>query len=162
MKASLWPARRVCFRPTMRVKMQAAIQKHIDHSISSTVNLPRDATPEEVERVYLLAWKLGAKGITVYRESSREGILITEEQAAAQSAPAAPVVEERRAATPRPRPKVTAGRTERVETPRGRIYVVVNEDEWGVCEVFVHSLDVEAEGVGRLAALALRGGRAAR
>src|SRR5207247_9353173 len=58
----------------------------------------------------------------------------------------------------RPRPKVTAGRTERVETPRGRIYVVVNEDEWGVCEVFVHSLDVEAEGVGRLASLALRGG----
>ena len=145
-------------KPEMRVKMQAAIQKHIDHSISSTVNLPRDATLEDVERVYLLAWKLGAKGITVYRESSREGILITEEQAAAQSAPATPVVEERRAATPRPRPKVTAGRTERVETPRGRIYVVVNEDEWGVCEVFVHSLDVEAEGVGRLASLALRGG----
>ena len=145
-------------KPEMRVKMQAAIQKHIDHSISSTVNLPRDATLEDVERVYLLAWKLGAKGITVYRESSREGILITEEQAAAQSASATPVVEERRAATPRPRPKVTAGRTERVETPRGRIYVVVNEDEWGVCEVFVHSLDVEAEGVGRLASLALRGG----
>src|SRR5207244_3593957 len=145
-------------KPEMRLKMQAAIQKHIDHSISSTVNLPRDATLEDVERVYLLAWKLGAKGITVYRESSREGILITEEQAAAQSASATPVVEERRAATPRPRPKVTAGRTERLETPRGRIYVVVNEDEWGVCEVFVHSLDVEAEGVGRLASLALRGG----
>src|SRR5207249_3582424 len=145
-------------KPEMRVKMQAAIQKHIDHSISSTVNLPRDATLEDVKRVYLLAWKLGAKGITVYREPSREGILITEEQAAAQSAVTAPIMEERRAATPRPRPKVTVGRTERVETPRGRIYVVVNEDEWGVCEVFVHSLDVEAEGVGRLASLALRGG----
>ncbi len=148
----------------MRVKMQAAIQKHIDHSISSTVNLPRDTTPEEVERVYFLAWKMGVKGITVYRESSREGILLTEEQAASQSAPAvaAPKVEERRTTTPRPRPKVTSGRTERVETPRGRIYVVVNEDEWGVCEVFVHSLDVEAEGVGRLASLALRGGIDAR
>ncbi len=144
----------------MRVKMQAAIQKHIDHSISSTVNLPRDATPEEVERIYFLAWKMGAKGMTVYRESSREGILLTEEQAAAQTQPtaAASAGEERRTATPRPRPKVTSGRTERVETPRGRIYVVVNEDEWGVCEVFVHSLDVEAEGVGRLASLALRGG----
>src|SRR5947209_20485536 len=42
--------------------------------------------------------------------------------------------------------------------PSCRIYVVVKEDEWGVCEVFVHSLDVEAEGVGRLASLALRGG----
>src|SRR5207247_99927 len=80
-------------KPEMRVKMQAAIQKHIDHSISSTVNLPRDATLEDVERVYLLAWKLGAKGITVYRESSREGILITGDQAAAQSASPKPVVD---------------------------------------------------------------------
>src|SRR5256712_13598448 len=93
-------------KPEMRVKMQVAIQKHIDHSISSTVNLPRDTTPEEVERVYFLAWKLGAKGITIYRESSREGILLTEEQAASQSAPAAGAaqVEERRAAAPRTRP----------------------------------------------------------
>src|SRR2546430_8101086 len=105
----------------MRVKMQAAIQKHIDHPVSSTVNLPRDATLEDVERVYLLAWKLGAKGITVYRESSREGILITEEQAAAQSAPAPPAVEERRGAPPRPPPQVAAGRTQRAGTPRGPI-----------------------------------------
>ncbi len=147
-------------KPEMRVEMQAAIQQHIDHAISSTVNLARETTPEEVARIYFLAWKLGAKGITVYRESSREGILLTEEQAASQGAApaAAPPVDDRRPATPRPRPKVTSGRTERVETPRGRIYVVVNEDEWGVCEVFVHSLDVEAEGVGRLASLALRGG----
>jgi len=50
------------------------------------------------------------------------------------------------------------GRTERVETPRGRIYVVINEDEWGVNEVFVHSFDAEAEACGRLASLALRAG----
>jgi hypothetical protein len=62
------------------------------------------------------------------------------------------------AAAPRPRPKVTSGRTERIETPRGRIYVVVNEDEMGVCEVFVHSFDVEAEAIGRLTSLALRAG----
>ncbi|MBI3976355.1 MAG: hypothetical protein HY334_08200 [Armatimonadetes bacterium] len=61
-------------------------------------------------------------------------------------------------AAPRPRPKVTSGRTERIETPRGRIYVVVNEDEMGVCEVFVHSFDVEAEAIGRLTSLALRAG----
>ncbi len=59
----------------MRVKMQAVIQKHIDHSISSTVNLPREATPEEVERIYFMAWKMGCKGITVYRAGSRENIL---------------------------------------------------------------------------------------
>ncbi|HEY3249118.1 MAG TPA: adenosylcobalamin-dependent ribonucleoside-diphosphate reductase [bacterium] len=146
----------------MRVRMQAAIQKHIDHSISSTVNLPRDTTSEEVERVYFLAWKLGCKGITVYREGSREGILITEEQARADRAAAAPgsvaAEPEPVRPTPRPRPKVTTGRTERVETPRGRIYVVINEDELGVCEVFVHSFDVEAEACGRLASLALRAG----
>ncbi len=147
----------------MRVKMQAAIQKHIDHSISSTVNLPHDTTPEEVARIYFLAWKLGAKGITVYREGSRQGVLITEQQA--QETPAVVALasgsgtrEAPRRTSPRPRPKVTAGRTERVETPRGRIYVVVNEDELGVCEVFVHSFDVEAEACGRLASLALRAG----
>jgi ribonucleoside-diphosphate reductase alpha chain len=151
-------------KPEMRVRMQAAIQKHIDHSISSTVNLPADTPPEEVERIYFLAWKLGCKGITVYREGSREGILLTEqaaEQAARASSSAvvrSPASEAPTRALPRPRPKVTSGRTERVETPRGRVYVVVNEDEWGVCEVFVHSLDVEAEAIGRLASLALRGG----
>lgn len=144
----------------MRVRMQAAIQKHIDHSISSTVNLPRETTPEEVERIYFLAWKMGCKGITVYREGSREGILITEEQASGHGAAQPPAAAQPEAArpSPRPRPKVTSGRTERVETPRGRIYVVINEDEMGVCEVFVHSFDVEAEACGRLASLALRAG----
>ncbi|MDQ7843214.1 MAG: adenosylcobalamin-dependent ribonucleoside-diphosphate reductase [Armatimonadota bacterium] len=154
-------------RAEMRVKMQATIQKHIDHSISSTVNLPRDTPPEEVERIYFLAWKMGCKGITVYREGSREGILLTEQQAQAAGTLAAPAPQAAVAlsepvgpprAVPRPRPKVTSGRTERIETPRGRIYVVVNEDEWGVNEVFVHSLDVEAEACGRLASLALRAG----
>lgn len=154
-------------RPEMRVKMQAAIQRHIDHAISSTVNLPHDAPAEEVERIYFLAWKLGAKGITVYREGSREGILITEGQAKGESTtgalptvPVGPAGPQR--AQPRPRPKVTSGRTERIETPRGRIYVVINEDEMGICEIFVHSLDVEAEAIGRMASLALRGGLDAR
>ena len=157
----------------MRVKMQAAIQKHIDHSISSTVNLPAETPSEEVERIYFLAWKMGCKGITVYRAGSRENILTAmseinarADQAAEPKAtpvllapPAAaaePVGPSR--AVPRPRPKVTGGRTERIETPRGRIYVVVNEDEWGVSEVFVHSLDAEADACGRLASLALRAG----
>lgn len=157
-------------RPEMRVRMQAAIQRHIDHAISSTVNLPHDAQHEDVEKVYFLAWKAGCKGITVYREGSRDGILMTEGQAQSQpaaggapptEAPAAAPAATSRAA-PRARPKVTSGRTERIETPRGRIYVVINEDELGICEVFVHSLDVEAEAIGRMASLALRGGIDAR
>jgi ribonucleoside-diphosphate reductase alpha chain len=67
--------------PKMRVKIQGTIQKHIDSSISSTVNLPSHTTPEEIGKIYELAWELGCKGITVYREGSREGVLITEEQA---------------------------------------------------------------------------------
>jgi ribonucleoside-diphosphate reductase alpha chain len=147
--------------PEMRVRMQATVQKHIDHSISSTVNLPESATVEDVERIYFLAWKLGCKGITVYREGSREGVLITEAKAQQQTQPEAvrvPAEPARDRAVTRPRPKVTQGRTERIETPRGRVYVTVNEDEYGPCEVFVESLDVEAEATGRLASLCLRSG----
>ncbi|MHB8732115.1 MAG: LAGLIDADG family homing endonuclease [bacterium] len=155
--------------PDMRVHMQAAIQKHIDHSISSTVNCAADTTEEGVARIYFLAWKMGCKGITVYRENSRDNILTagvgtkkaTPAQAAAPATASAPLeVPHAPAATgqTRGRPKVTTGRTERIETPRGRIYVTINEDAKGICEVFVQSLDVEADAVGRLASLALRPG----
>lgn len=59
-----------------KVRMQGKIQKHIDHSISVTVNLPEDATEEIVEKVYVEGWKSGCKGVTVYREGSRTGVLI--------------------------------------------------------------------------------------
>jgi ribonucleoside-diphosphate reductase alpha chain len=190
-------------KPEMRVQMQAAIQKHIDHSISSTVNCPAGTVEDDVAKIYFLAWKMGCKGITVYVDNSRENILTagtsrsinaaagtTTAPAAAQSAsapvfdapppaaaaaPAHPAAaaaapEPERASMPapaeaqqtRPRPKVTTGRTERIETPRGRIYVTINADDNGVCEVFVQSLDVEADAVGRLASLALRTGADAR
>jgi ribonucleoside-diphosphate reductase alpha chain len=67
--------------PIKRVDMQAALQRHIDQSISSTVNLPREATAETVERVYFHAWRADLKGISVYREGSREGVLLTPEEA---------------------------------------------------------------------------------
>jgi len=63
-----------------RVKLQATIQKHIDHSISSTVNLPKEATVEDVAKIYEEAWKLGCKGITIYREGSRAGVLVDENE----------------------------------------------------------------------------------
>ncbi len=143
-----------------RVLMQATIQKHIDHSISSTVNMPREATEADVSNIYMQAWKMGCKGITVYREGSREGVLISAEEtkkkesAAAEAASLQAVSD----AGARQRPKVTEGRTERVETPRGPIYVTINEDDRGLCEVFVKSLDAEAEVTGRLASLLLRAG----
>jgi ribonucleoside-diphosphate reductase alpha chain len=61
---------------TQRVKLQAAAQRHVDHSISSTVNIPEDITEEEVSKIYTTAWKSGCKGITVYRKNCRSGVLI--------------------------------------------------------------------------------------
>ena len=59
-----------------KVKMQGAIQKWVDHSISVTVNLPNEATEELVGKVYLTAWQHGCKGVTVYRDGSRAGVLV--------------------------------------------------------------------------------------
>jgi len=70
-----------------RVKLQAAAQKHIDHAISSTINLPENVSKEEVAKIYTEAWKLGLKGITVYRDNCRTGVLITKKEAVASGRP---------------------------------------------------------------------------
>jgi ribonucleoside-diphosphate reductase alpha chain len=68
--------------PMSRIECQAAWQKWIDASISSTINLPNDATVEDVEKIYMHAWECGLKGVTVYRAGcAREGVLVTEETA---------------------------------------------------------------------------------
>ena len=61
---------------TKRVKVQAAIQHNIDHSISSTINLPKGTDPSVVGEIYMMGWKLGLKGITVYVDGSRSGVLV--------------------------------------------------------------------------------------
>jgi ribonucleoside-diphosphate reductase alpha chain len=60
-----------------RVEMQAKVQKYVTHSISSTINLPNDVSLEEVSNIYLESWKQGTKGITVYRDGSRSGVLVS-------------------------------------------------------------------------------------
>ena len=70
-----------------RIAVQAAIQRNIDHSISSTINLPKDTKPEVVAELYFLAWKLGLKGITVYVDGSRSGVLVTEPESSGESFP---------------------------------------------------------------------------
>ncbi|MBI1743653.1 adenosylcobalamin-dependent ribonucleoside-diphosphate reductase [Candidatus Acetothermia bacterium] len=154
-------------KPELRVRMQAAIQKHVDHAISSTVNLHKEVSPEEVGKVYTLAWKSGCKGITVYREGSREGILLTEQEAKAQKAiqnqDPQPIA--RATLAPRPRPKVVRGKTYRMKTEMGSVFITVNEDEQGLFEVFVQGLGKSGsasaaftEAIGRLISLALRSG----
>ena len=61
--------------PMMRVRIQGVIQKYVDHSISSTVNLPEDVHPEVISNIYLAAWEHGLKGITIYRDGSRFPVL---------------------------------------------------------------------------------------
>jgi ribonucleoside-diphosphate reductase alpha chain len=151
--------------PFFRVKMQGIIQKYVDSSISSTVNLAEDVTVETVADIYMAAYKAGLKGITVYREGSREGILQTEDYARKQAAPsAAGKSEHRHVKGPRQRPARTIGVTERVKTGEGYLYVTINEDEEGLCEVFTTigkaggNAAAQSEAISRLISLALRSG----
>ena len=158
--------------PYFRVKMQGVIQKYIDTSISSTVNLASDVDKESVADIYMRAYKAGLKGITVYRESSREGILITEEQKAKENGEeknntTIETIIPRRASgdlRPRIRPGETQGVTKRIRTGEGSLYITINEDNKGLCEVFTTigkaggNAAAQSEAISRLFSLALRSG----
>jgi ribonucleoside-diphosphate reductase alpha chain len=151
--------------PYFRVRMQGVIQKYVDSSISSTVNLAEDVSIETVADIYLTAYKAGLKGITVYREGSREGILQTEEYARKKEAEMAKPPAETVPAPvkgPRRRSQRTFGVTERIRTGEGYLYVTINEDEDGLCEVFTTigkaggNAAAQSEAISRLISLALR------
>ena len=143
-------------QPEWHVKMQAAFQKSTDNAVSKTVNFPQQATKEDIAEVYMMAYEQGLKGITIYRDRSREGQVLTtgkkEEKA------------EGVGLTPRKRAKLTTGITEKVTTGCGNIYVTVNSDEQGICEVFSHlgksggCASAQLEATCRLISLALRSG----
>jgi ribonucleoside-diphosphate reductase alpha chain len=141
--------------PEWHVRMQTAFQKFTDSAVSKTVNLPHEATIEDITEIYMLAYKLGLKGITIYRDRSRESQVLNLAH-----------IEEAQEAklTPRPRPKVTKGITERVTTGCGYIYVTVNFDDKGICEVFSSlgkaggCASAQLEATSRLISLALRSG----
>lgn len=154
--------------PFFRVQMQATLQRYVDSAISSTVNLPEDIAVDAVKSIYEYAWELGCKGVTVYREGSREGILLTgkeksaREEAAGREIPASASVAAPR--KPRPRADVVRGATQKVGTGYGKLYVTVNEDEQGPFEVFAQIgrgggyTASFTEAVARLISLCLRSG----
>ncbi len=142
--------------PEWHVKMQAAFQKFTDSAVSKTVNLPHSATREDVAQIYLLAFNLGLKGLTIYRDRSRDSQVLNIGQKEEKTLEAK--------LTPRHRPKVTKGITERVNTGCGYIYVTVNFDDDGICEVFSSlgkaggCASAQLEATCRLISLALRSG----
>ncbi len=142
--------------PSYHVRMQAAFQKYTDNAVSKTVNLPAGATAEDVAQVFRLARQLGCKGVTVYRDGSRDRQVLnlnTEK----------PVeLEEAAKVGPRARPELTTGVTRRIRTGCGNLYVTINEDEQGPVEVFCQMGKAggcaasQSEALSRMVSLALK------
>ena len=145
--------------PEDHIRMQAAFQKSVDNAVSKTVNFPKSAAKKDVHDVYMLAYKLGCKGVTVYRDGSREDQVLStgKKEDAAKAASAVEKI------VPRERPDFIRGSTRRMNTGCGRLYVTINEDGEGhIFELFTSMgkaggcASSQAEALGRLISLALR------
>lgn len=147
-----------------RINMQSIWQKHIDASISSTVNVPEEFTEEEVEDLYLYAWKMGLKGVTIYRDNCRRtGILLNKTDSAA-----APEVEATHfdAIKPMSRSQIgkTYGTTSKYTTACGNLFVTINRNQNGdIVESFVNTskngiCKSNIDGINRMISLSLRSG----
>lgn len=143
--------------PEDHVRVQAAIQKYVDASISKTVNAPNNHTVEDVKKLYTLAYKLGCKGITYMREGSRPGVLERKKEEEKEKKKVEYKV--------KPRPLVVHGSTYRINTPVGVAFITINTNGGNPpepLEVFINvgkaGTDVYAmaEGLGRMISLALR------
>ncbi|MBP8855648.1 MAG: vitamin B12-dependent ribonucleotide reductase [Oscillospiraceae bacterium] len=155
--------------PIYHTKMQAAFQRHTDNAVSKTVNFSTEATRDDVAEVYRLAYQLDCKGVTIYRDGSRDsqvlniGAVKKEGSAAAQPISAAALPDIYAPIAPRARPEVTQGFTERVKIGCGNLYITVNYDERGICEVFTSTgkaggCPSQSEATARLVSVALRSG----
>jgi ribonucleoside-diphosphate reductase alpha chain len=177
--------------PIWHVRTQASFQKFVDNAVSKTVNFSNDATVQDVENVYMLAYRLGCKGITIFRDKSRgtqvlevEGKKKAEEgikeavvrKEVKEKKKGFPEVKEENEVIeknkeeikdvklkPRSRPEVTHGMTKKYKIGNcGKLYVTVNSDENGICEVFINTGEegctALTEAVGRLISVAIRSG----
>lgn len=139
------------------LKMQAAFQKYTDNAVSKTVNVPKEATVDDIRSIYWMAYEQGCKGVTVYRDGSLQSqVLCTEgSKPKEELVQARPKVE---------RPEIVYGFTQKVETGMGVLYVTINEIDGKPFELFTtigksgRSITAKAEAIGRLVSLALRAG----
>lgn len=143
--------------PYWHIRMQAAFQAFTDNAVSKTVNFPNHATREDVAEVYRLAWKLGCKGTTIYRDGSRNEQVLNIGKMDSEGQKKDEFVH------PRPRPSVTAGYTEKVQIGCGNLYITVNYDENGICEVFTNTgksggCPSQSEATARLLSIGIRSG----
>ncbi len=142
--------------PEWHIRMQASFQKYTDNAVSKTVNLPRDVTVEDVLQVYNLAYELGCKGVTIYRDGSKQDqVLSLTEEGKGEDVFMAAVKE---------RPDTLEGFTTKMVTGMGNLYVTVTEYDGRPFEVFAtigksgRSTTAKTEAIGRLVSLALRSG----
>ncbi len=140
--------------PEDHLLMQAAFQKYVDNAVSKTVNLKNSAMEDDIRKIYLLAYELKLKGVTVYRDKSRTAQVLKVEGEKSSG----------EKLKPRPRPHITKGVTMKMKTGCGNLYVTINEDEFGICEVFSTlgkaggCAASQTEAISRLISLALRSG----
>lgn len=146
--------------PEWHIKMQAAFQQHTDNAVSKTVNFPGSATRDDVAEAYRLAYELGCKGITIYRDGSRDSQVLN-----VGNGKKGPEVNSAQPGTlkPRPRPTMVSGFTEKVKIGCGNLYITVNSDENGICEVFTNTgrtggCPSQSEATARLVSVAIRSG----
>jgi ribonucleoside-diphosphate reductase alpha chain len=136
--------------PEWHIKTQAAFQKHVDNSVSKTINFPHEASVEAVEKAYRLAWDLGAKGITIYRDGCRESQVLYKNGAEILH--------------PQGRPDSLPSVTDKIKTGFGNLYVTISFHNQKPFEVFAsigksgYSTMADAEALGRLISTALRSG----
>jgi ribonucleoside-diphosphate reductase alpha chain len=152
--------------PEDHIRMQAVFQNHTDNAVSKTVNFCSDAAREDVAKVYRLAYESGCKGVTIYRDGSRDMqvLSVRKETKAEDTVPH----ESSKKRFKRDRPRALKGSTYQMQTGCGPLYVTVNEDDAGVFELFTTMgkaggcASSQCEAIGRLVSLAWRSGVQAR